>query len=337
MKHYLSLGYKNIHKGDQLEVPVEYLMKGSQKKIKVICDYCGKEYTPKYNHYLHSHENNSKDACNNGNCKRLKSLETLKDKNIDSIWNKLEDYIRQKGYKLITKKEEFINSRMQIKYICPKHGEQDSTYQNLINNHCGCIKCAYEEKTNKNRNSIEKVKSIIESEFNNVWVNPNEYENAHKRNLVILCGCCGKNTFTTNFVNYKHGQKRCSFCSSSMSIYEKYIYDYLSELELNFIFQKTFPNLKDKKYLIFDFYLQDYNLCIEYDGEQHYNSHFYETMPKNPLSTFENTIKHDKMKTEYCIKNNINLLRIPYTQDKHIKEIIQNKLKEIGKRNSLVS
>ena len=32
--------------------------------------------------------------------------------------------------------------------------------------------------------------------------------------------------------------------------------------------------------LPFDFYLPYYNLCIEFDGEQHFNSHYYETMFK---------------------------------------------------------
>ena len=34
--------------------------------------------------------------------------------------------------------------------------------------------------------------------------------------------------------------------------------------------QKRFKDCKDKRQLPFDFYLPSYNVCIEYQGEQHY-------------------------------------------------------------------
>ena len=337
MSHYLLLGYKNIHKGDIIHVPIEHLTKSSKVKIKLKCDYCGCEYEKMYAEYYKSHQYNTKDACNKIECKRTKGVESLKAKMIDDLWDKLEKKMEKENYVLLSTKEDYIGSNSKIRYICSMHGEQFSTYGNLINNDCGCIKCGYESTINKNKNSIEKVMNIIESEFGNTWINPNEYKNAHEHNIKILCGCCGENIFTTSYRNYKKGQKRCAFCSSSMSLQEKYIYDYLEKCNISFIFQKTFPDLKDIKYLIYDFFLPEYNLCIEYDGEQHYNTHFYETMPINPLSTFELTQKHDQMKTQYCIDNNIELLRIPYWSENHIEEIIQEKLEEIGKRNSLVS
>jgi very-short-patch-repair endonuclease len=59
----------------------------------------------------------------------------------------------------------------------------------------------------------------------------------------------------------------------------------------------------------FDFYLPDINTCIEYDGKQHFNfvGTWYQTKEE-----FERAIQRDKEKTEYCIKNNIKLIRIPY-------------------------
>ena len=35
--------------------------------------------------------------------------------------------------------------------------------------------------------------------------------------------------------------------------------------------EKKFKDCKDKYQLPFDFYLPQYNLCIEFDGEQHFN------------------------------------------------------------------
>jgi very-short-patch-repair endonuclease len=60
--------------------------------------------------------------------------------------------------------------------------------------------------------------------------------------------------------------------------------------------------------LPFDFYLPEYNLIIEFDGDQHYRN--TEKFGKN--GGFERIQKHDKMKNEYCEKNNIHLLRLTY-------------------------
>ena len=63
----------------------------------------------------------------------------------------------------------------------------------------------------------------------------------------------------------------------------------------------------------FDFYLPDYNTCIEYDGEQHFHT------PNNKTSTYFTKEKideiqyRDSIKNQYCKDNNIKLIRIPYT------------------------
>lgn len=51
------------------------------------------------------------------------------------------------------------------------------------------------------------------------------------------------------------------------------------------------------------------NLSREYDGEQHFKSfhHFREEEGYNKL------VENDNIKNQYCSDNNINLIRIPYT------------------------
>lgn len=74
----------------------------------------------------------------------------------------------------------------------------------------------------------------------------------------------------------------------------------------------------DIRPLPFDFYLPEYNICIEYDGEQHNRSvkHF------GGDKAFYTRIKHDNIKNEYCKNNGISLLRIPYF--KNIEEELNN-------------
>ena len=68
----------------------------------------------------------------------------------------------------------------------------------------------------------------------------------------------------------------------------------------------------------FDFYI-DNKYIIEYDGKQHYD-------PKYAWNSFqyEQTKNHDEMKTQWCKKNNIPLIRIPYT---HLNELCLDDLK----------
>ena len=47
----------------------------------------------------------------------------------------------------------------------------------------------------------------------------------------------------------------------------------LKKLKINYENQKSFNNCRNpetNRKLFFDFYLPDYNCCIEYDGEQHF-------------------------------------------------------------------
>ena len=62
----------------------------------------------------------------------------------------------------------------------------------------------------------------------------------------------------------------------------------------------------------FDFFLPDYNLIIEYDGEQHFSG--WGGDPKKLKYTQE----HDQYKEQWCKINNITLIRIPYTEYENI-------------------
>lgn len=64
----------------------------------------------------------------------------------------------------------------------------------------------------------------------------------------------------------------------------------------------------------FDIYLPDYNIAIEYDGEQHYWPVIRRGMKSNQdaVNSYEVTVRHDAIKTEYCKTHGIPLIRIPY-------------------------
>ena len=60
----------------------------------------------------------------------------------------------------------------------------------------------------------------------------------------------------------------------------------------------------------FDIYIPLFNICIEFDGKQHYeiNNNF------GGENEFEKIKLRDNIKTQYCINNNMNLIRIRYDE-----------------------
>ena len=76
--------------------------------------------------------------------------------------------------------------------------------------------------------------------------------------------------------------------------------------------QKTFDDLKDKTYLSYDYYLPEYNMLIEYQGIQHYESVSFNGKDYTDL---EKQQYHDNLKREYAKENGYKLLELKYTLD----------------------
>jgi len=131
--------------------------------------------------------------------------------------------------------------------------------------------------------------------------------NGFKKPIKIYCKKC-KKYFHQAMGDHLAG-KGCPSCASSKG--EKNISLLLKRNNIIFQQQKKFIGCKNKTYLLFDFYLPDYNIAVEYDGEQHYKSiEFF-----GGDSTLKETQYRDNIKTNYCYENDIILCRIKYNQD----------------------
>ena len=75
--------------------------------------------------------------------------------------------------------------------------------------------------------------------------------------------------------------------------------------------------------LSYDFYLPQYNLLIEYQGEQHekYVKGFHKSK-----RDFERQQEHDRRKKQYAIDNNIKLLEIWYWDFDNVEDILNKKI-----------
>ena len=104
--------------------------------------------------------------------------------------------------------------------------------------------------------------------------------------------------------------------------------------DMNYIVetQKTYNDLKDKQLLRYDFYLPEFNLLIELDGEHHREAITYKSKNEDiAILKLEDRIRKDKLKDDYAINNNINLLRIEYNNGKvdiqKWEQLIKDKIK----------
>lgn len=106
----------------------------------------------------------------------------------------------------------------------------------------------------------------------------------------------------------------CPVCNNSIG--EKCVINYLNEHKINFIPQYSFNDCHYIKQLYFDFYLPDFNACIEYDGIQHFEPvDFAGKGEEWANEQFKYIILRDQIKNKYCKNNYIQLCRIKYTQD----------------------
>lgn len=315
-----SLGYKIPNKlYTPITIPAKHLPKGSQCSVRVICDYCNNEYITKYNIVVKA-INRYPNKCACSKCAPFKAVETARNKIARKKAIAIEEICREKGYTLITNIfNEYTGCDMDVKFICPKHGEQKMMLDNIYYGH-ECIKCSYEKRANGLRSNIKDIIYGIESVNSNKILNPEEFKDVCSHNLKIRCSC--GNVFTTSFVNYtKHGIQRCRQCSHKESNGEKIINDYLTSHGISFIKEKRFKDCRDKKPLPFDFYLPDKNLVIEFDGKQH----FEEVYPFN----YKKTSEHDNIKNQYCEERGIKIIRIPYWEGHNIERILDDKINQV--------
>jgi len=193
-----------------------------------------------------------------------------------------------------------------VRIICSIHGIFEQTPDLHLRGH-GCIKCRNKSRSSNNENFIEKSNILYNFLYDYILV---EYKNAHTK---VNINCKKHGIFQTTPHNHLHG-KGCPKCWKSKK--EIFIENILKENNVEYFPQKKFKNCKHKRALPFDFYLPKFKTCIEYDGEQHFMNI---SCWGGDTSLKENQLR-DNIKTEYCNKNNINLIRIKYNQN--IKEIL---------------
>ena len=195
----------------------------------------------------------------------------------------------------------YNGAKKNIKIICKEHGEfEQMAYHHLKGSNCPiCI----DNKLKTTEYIIEKSNIVHNYEYD---YSLSEYVN-NRTNIKIICKEHGIfEQLPDNHINKKYG---CPCCNESKG--EKEIYKYLDKNNIEYIRQKKFKDCKNKKSLPFDFYLPEYNICIEYNGIQHYEHVGYFGCKEK----FEYQLNNDRIKYDYCIENDIRLIIIKYDEN----------------------
>ena len=217
---------------------------------------------------------------------------------------------------------EYLNIRTKVCIICPEHGEfwQVPSYH-LSGNGCPeCGKIVCHKKTQISQEEIIKRFEIIHQK--NYDYSKVCYKGKHTK-VCIICPEHGEFWQTPH--NHLKGNG-CPKCRNSHL--EVFVESILIEENIKFIQNYKTKWLK-KQHL--DFFLPEYNVAIECQGEQHFVSFRFEKDDKKLLLRK----RRDELKKKLCEENNIRLIYFSNTikQDACLgQKIIKNKndlIKEI--------
>ena len=183
------------------------------------------------------------------------------------------------------------------------------------------------KRVNKSK-EINKRKEIIEFVNNSNYdffdddINKSIIQMSEKGyKLRLLCPYC-KHLYETMYYNFKAGYG-CGCRHGSRA--EEKIQSFLESKNFNFVSEKKFDDLVYIEKLRLDFYLPDYNIAIEFDGEQHKKG-----WNKDPESLKITKIR-DQIKDEYCKNNGITLLRFDRKDYKNLEEILGRSISSLIK------
>lgn len=277
--------------------------KNNKSPIIMKCE-CGEVFTSFWNRM----SNTNKCRCNKcGEIERTKRRYSVKE---------VEEELNKYGYHLISNDFNNIHSIE----IMDNDGYLYRSNLNRIRTHSFPMKF-----TIANPYLLDNLKNYIKLSNIDVEILSIDKNATDTKHCLLTLKCSCGNIFTAVLDSFLwQNQNRCSKCSRSKSMLEISVENYLDENKINYIAQHTFDDCINKRKLKYDFYLPEYNVVIEVQGQQHY----YEQ--SNFCMSLQEQTERDKYKERYCKEHNISYIAIPfwhiYNSSKY-KEII-NKILE---------
>jgi hypothetical protein len=225
----------------------------------------------------------------------------------------------------------YTGARNNVIITCFVHGKFEQTPDNHLHGQ-GCPYCA---KISRNISKSSNIKDFTEKliYFQKHEIEYNYNKSVYKNNytkIIITCPIHGD--FMQTPQSHLSGAG-CPRCKESTG--EKSIRKYLKENNFSFDDQFTFADCKYKYVLRFDFVLfnenKTCNALIEYQGRQHFESIEY----WNGIEGLKTRQAKDKIKFDYCQRNNIPLLIIHYKDFKKISDLLSEFINTLNIRKQI--
>lgn len=221
----------------------------------------------------------------------------------------------------VTPMEKYKGRHEKILCFCSKHNSFWKTRPSELLNGHGCPQCYTERIGNALKLSDDEFKIKLKQKNPDIEL-IGEYINA-KTHTAFKCKKCGHiwETAPNNLIYGKlTGCPKCQTYSKG----EDRIKYFLECKNIKYKLHKTYNGLVGigGKLLSYDFYLSDYNMLIEFQGEQH--EHAIECFGGD--KKFKSQQEHDKRKREYAKLHGIGLLEIWYWDYNNIEQILSEKL-----------
>lgn len=270
--------------GDEYTLLTSYTL--SKNPIKIKHNLCGREYSTQPGNFI-----NQGKRCKS--CAFTKNTKKFKEEVLNMYKGR---------YEVVS---EYTYSYEPIVIKCTKHNEYiTSTPTTVLRDRNICKKCNGEYLSKVQRKSTKLFEEQLLKAHKGGIIRLGEYVNTHTHIGVKCLVCDFPFLVTPNSILRLSG---CPSCQESKG--EKSIREYLVSNDIMFQPQKRFEGCRLERELPFDFYIKGLNLLIEYDGKQHFEPiEFF-----GGEEAFEKQLKKDKIKNDYAMYNNINILRIPYT------------------------
>ena len=221
-KHYESLGYVFTKIGDEFEVRVEDLTKGSITKVKCKCDGCGKNLYWAYNDYNHIVKRNGNTYCQTcGNNIYHRGTHFSKSFYQWCVENDRFDAIERWDYELNNCSPKDITYQTNKKYCfkCDVHPEHHSELKNIFSltgGRDGSIKC-------NQCNSIAQyiLDNFKDKDLYDIWdkdknvdLNPWEVRRGSNKKIWVKCQENDYHgSYETTCFSFTEG-KRCPYCNN---------------------------------------------------------------------------------------------------------------------------
>ena len=214
-------------------------------------------------------------------------------------------------------------SKKDVWWICDQgHEWHDSVaHRNDKTVNRNCPYCSNHRASEENNLLISFPDLCEEWDYNKNLKSPSDYTYGSSDKVYWKCKECG---YEWQALIYSRtcNNTGCPNCSKSKG--ETKIKEYFLENNIKSNQHFKFDNLLGvgKRKLSYDFYLPQYNLLIEYQGQYHDGTANNQTEEEYLIQQ-----EHDKRKHDYAKNHNINLLEIWYYDFDNIETILKNELK----------